>query len=211
MERGMQGQPLALEEGWLALDFANTVEWHASEEPVESLHSYADLIGWARDTNLISEAVAGRLLEEAAERPADARATLAGAIELREAMYRVFAAAAEGAEPAGADLDLINEALSRGLSHLRVAAHGGEFRWEWDVQRDSLQQMLWPVARSAAELLTSDDLARLGVCADEDGCGWLFLDTSKNHSRRWCGPGCSNRAKARRHYARVKQAREVEE
>lgn len=207
MERGMQGQPLELEEGWLALDFANTVEWHASDEPVESLNSYEDLAGWARGINLVSGEVARRLLEEAAERPADAHAALADAIELREAMYRVFAAAAEDAEPAVADLDLINEALSRGLSHLRVAAVDGGFSWGWDVQRDSLHQILWPVARSAAELLTSGELSRLGVCADEDGCGWLFLDTSKNHSRRWCGPGCSNRAKARRHYARVRQAR----
>jgi predicted RNA-binding Zn ribbon-like protein len=63
--------------------------------------------------------------------------------------------------------------------------------------------MLWPILRSAAEVLTSEKRTRLGQCADDRGCGWLFLDTSKNRSRRWCDmEDCGNRAKARRHYLR---------
>ncbi|MCB0153982.1 MAG: CGNR zinc finger domain-containing protein, partial [Anaerolineae bacterium] len=55
---------------------------------------------------------------------------------------------------------------------------------------------------SAAELLTSDRLNRVGQCAGES-CGWLFLDTTRNHSRRWCEmEHCGNRAKAKRHYRR---------
>lgn len=209
-ELGMQGQELALEEGWLCLDFANTVEWHASDEPEEYLNTYPDLVAWAQSANLIDEGAAGQLLAEAASRPNDAGEALRYAVTLREAIYAVFAAIADNLPPQEADLETLNEALGRGLSHLRVTLDGDVFRWEWDVRRDSLYQMLWPAARSAAELLTSDDLNRVGVCADEDGCGWLFYDTSKNHSRRWCGTGCSNRAKARRFYARVKEAREDE-
>jgi predicted RNA-binding Zn ribbon-like protein len=72
--------------------------------------------------------------------------------------------------------------------------------------------MLWPVARSAADLLTSaEELARVGQCADDRGCGWLFFDTSRNHSRRWCAmKDCGNRAKARRHYRRQRKARQAE-
>ena len=207
-ERGMQGQPLQLEEGWLCLDFANTVSWHASARPQEKLNTYADLVAWARSVRLVEDKAADRLLTEAAQRPEEAQAALHAARALREAIYRVFAAVAAGADPAPADLDTVNEALARGMVYLRVARAGDEFRWWWDVPRGSLTGMLWPVARSAAELLTSDDLSRVGQCADEDGCGWLFFDVSKNHSRRWCGSGCANRAKARRFYARIKQAGE---
>lgn len=37
-------------------------------------------------------------------------------------------------------------------------------------------------------------------------CGRLFLDQSKNRSRRWCEMSmCGNRTKARRHYRRGKE------
>ncbi|WP_246485921.1 CGNR zinc finger domain-containing protein [Kribbella qitaiheensis] len=56
---------------------------------------------------------------------------------------------------------------------------------------------------SAARLLEREDLTRLRECQDDD-CGWLFLDQSKNKSRRWCSSGdCGNRARAKRHYERT--------
>ena len=65
--------------------------------------------------------------------------------------------------------------------------------------------MLWPVVQSAVDLMTSPELDRVGQCADDRGCGWLFVDTTKNRSRRWCDMrDCGNRAKARRHYAKKK-------
>lgn len=208
-ELGMQGQELMLEASWLCLDFANTAEWHASEHPEEKLNTYLDLIAWAQSVNLLSERAAGILREEAAAHPDAAGEALRYAIALREAIWAVFAALADGETPRQSDLEIVNEAMAQGLSHLRVvpAMEDGSFRWEWDVRRDSLYQVLWPVARSAGELLTSEDLDRVGKCADEDGCGWLFFDSSKNRSRRWCGAGCANRAKARRFYARQKEAR----
>jgi predicted RNA-binding Zn ribbon-like protein len=77
------------------------------------------------------------------------------------------------------------------------------FAWTWpDEEELDLARLLWPVARSAAELLTSPDRQLVRECLG-DNCGWLFLDTSKNHRRTWCSmQGCGNRAKARRHYAR---------
>ncbi len=68
----------------------------------------------------------------------------------------------------------------------------------------ALDTVLWSVARSSAELLISEDLMRVKECPENDGCGWLFVDTSRNHKRRWCDmEGCGNRAKARRHYERI--------
>jgi predicted RNA-binding Zn ribbon-like protein len=65
--------------------------------------------------------------------------------------------------------------------------------------------MLAPIAWSAADLLTGPRAQRVRQCADEKGCGWLFIDESRAGTRRWCSMGeCGNRAKARRHYLRRK-------
>jgi predicted RNA-binding Zn ribbon-like protein len=65
-----------------------------------------------------------------------------------------------------------------------------------------LELPLWILARSAADLLTSEQHAYVRQCASEE-CTWLFIDRSKNHSRRWCDMGdCGNREKARRLRAR---------
>jgi predicted RNA-binding Zn ribbon-like protein len=64
---------------------------------------------------------------------------------------------------------------------------------------------LHAVARALADLLTSPRLHRVGRCEGVGDCGWLFLDTTKNGSRRWCSmAGCGSRAKMRRYYARGK-------
>jgi predicted RNA-binding Zn ribbon-like protein len=82
----------------------------------------------------------------------------------------------------------------------------GRFGWSWADDPVNLEMPLWPVTRSAADLLTSSDLRSLRLCAS-DTCAWLFLDTSRNGSRRWCSMRtCGNRAKARRHHARVRAA-----
>jgi predicted RNA-binding Zn ribbon-like protein len=197
---------LYLESGWLCLDYANTVDWHASDQPIEHLNNYADLVEWACAVGLIGEAEAQRWLAEGSRRPGEAAETLNRAIRLREALYRSFTALTTGGQLAAADLSIINHALADALSHLRLTAQPDGIAWEWEEPDAALEWILWPVSHSAADLLTSSpDLERVGVCEDEDGCGWLFLDTSKNHSRRYCGTSCANRAKSRRHYARKKQ------
>ena len=82
----------------------------------------------------------------------------------------------------------------------------GGVAWSWEVDKDALDWPLYPIARSAATLLTSPERARVGECADDRGCGYLFLDTSRNRSRRWCSmEDCGNRAKAILHYERKRQ------
>ena len=153
-----------------------------------------------QQVGLLTPAEAGRLLLAAALRPADAAATLAQAIDLREAIYRIFSAIAAGRTPAPADLALLNGWFAHGLGQLQVTQKGGSFGWQWHGVAAALEGLLWPVAHSAAELLISDELDRVKECADERGCGWLFLDTSRNRSRRWCSmESCGNLAKVRRH------------
>lgn len=198
---------LKLEAGRLCLQFANTAEWHASPQPIEELNSYSDLVGWAKGVGLLSEADARDLREEARRRPKPAEASLRRAIALREAIYRVFSAVAYGSPVPETDLARLNSELSRALSRQQVGTSTEGFTWQWSADVGDLDRILWPTVRSAADLLTSKQLSRVGECADDRGCGWLFLDTSRNHSRRWCGmDSCGNRAKARRHYERSKRA-----
>ncbi len=189
--------------GRLCLDFANTVDWHASDRPEELLTSYEELVAWSQQAGILTGEQAQSLLHQAAERPNEAEAALQQAIALREAIYGVFAAIAHGLSPRESDLSALNAALSEALVHSRIAPTEAGFVWQWVGEEDALDRPLWSIARSAAELLTSDEVRQVGQCADDRGCGWLFVDASRNHSRRWCSiKGCGNRAKARRHYAR---------
>ena len=94
----------------------------------------------------------------------------------------------------------LNAVLAQALAQLRVVNTGEVFAWDWAGDDPTLDRMLWPIAQSAADLLTSDELGSVKQCS---GCSWLFVDRSRNHSRRWCDMRvCGNRAKARRYYER---------
>jgi predicted RNA-binding Zn ribbon-like protein len=193
---------------WLCLDFANTLEGRLTSHPQESFRSYGDLLSWGQRAGMVAPDAASRLALEAARRRAEATATLDRAIALREAIYRIFSAVAGKRTPEAAELDLLNGVLGEALADLQVTSTADGFAWAWHSRRQGLGHVLWPIAQSAAELLTSADLQAVRECAAPD-CGWLFLDTSRNHSRRWCDmKACGNRAKARRHYERNKQAGE---
>jgi predicted RNA-binding Zn ribbon-like protein len=231
--RAAFGPVFDLAGGALCLDFANTLDDRPEPRPVERLASYADLLAFARATGALPDTQLAALDDQAARRPADAELALARARALREVVFRLFLALAEGGRAPAADLAGLNRALGEALGHARVvardapttdrgaaeggraggpAAGGGDgraaggFSWGWTDDRVELEAPLWPVVRSAADLLTSPALATLRVCASET-CAWLFLDTGRNGSRRWCSMRtCGNRARARRHHARVRAA-----
>ena len=207
-EAGTEITTLSLLGGSVCLDFVNTLDPRAGEHSHEYLASYADLVAWSQRAAGLSEHKAQRLLQAAAHRPIDAAGVLHQAIELREAIYRICVAMAHQIEVSmdSTDLDRLNRALSRVMAQARIVSAVNGFVWGWNESEEALDQVLWPVTRSAADLLTSEDLGRVRKCASES-CGWLFLDTSKNRSRRWCSmEACGNRAKARRHYARQRAA-----
>jgi predicted RNA-binding Zn ribbon-like protein len=189
--------------GRLCLDFANTLGDRPDESPhEEDLHTYADLIAWGEAADVLSTDEAEAMLQDAARRPVDAERTFARAIALREAIYRLFSAIAADTAPPADDLDAVNAAIATATARGRLAPLHGHFHWQWAHDPSVLDSMLSPVAWSVAELLMSEDLHRVRECAGPD-CGWLFMDTSKNGSRRWCSmETCGNRAKARRHRER---------
>jgi predicted RNA-binding Zn ribbon-like protein len=191
--------------GSLCLDFANTVGYRWTEVQREHLTSYRSLVAWAEQAKIVSSEEATQLLAVAARQPDKADTVLQQAIAVREVIYRIFAAVAQEEAPADADLAQLNAALAYALLHNKIVRHEQHFEWSWDFNREALDYIIWPVVRSAADLLTSDTLPMLRICAADD-CQWLFMDTSKNQTRRWCNMrSCGNRAKARRHIERKKQ------
>jgi predicted RNA-binding Zn ribbon-like protein len=185
-----------------SLDFANTADWHASDHPVEFLTSYSELVAWSQQVDILTDQQGQQLLEEAARRPADATQVLERAIGLREAISRIFSAIKGESQPLAEDLATLNGELHRVLGQSRMVFTEEGFAWDWTGGEGALDRMLWSLVRDTVDLLTSEELGRVGRCAD-DRCGWLFLDTSRNRSRRWCSmEECGNRAKAHRHYQR---------
>jgi predicted RNA-binding Zn ribbon-like protein len=187
--------------GALCLDFVNTVDPRLKEPRHEFLDGYDALVEWGAFIGVLQPAEAASLTAAARDRPDEAAAVHARAIELREALYELFS---PPRKRVGGALDTLNAEYRVAAAHAQLDATGGRFRPGW-TDRDALDRVLWPVAQSAWALLSSDELARVGECRGE-GCGWLFLDTSKSHRRRWCSMAiCGNREKARRHRERARR------
>ncbi len=201
-----------LDAGDISLDFANTNNWHASAHPQENLHDYNDLVAWGEAAGLLAPEVNKHACNLADEQPEQAELTYRTAIEFREAIYRIFSRRYAGEVVPEADLELLNAMIYQAMLHRRLVRADGGFEWEWDSQCDEPNVVLWKVAMAAGDLLTSDMVERVRECEDDRGCGYLFIDQSKNHSRRWCSmESCGNRAKALRHYSRSKGEEKVEE
>jgi predicted RNA-binding Zn ribbon-like protein len=194
------------------LDFVNTLAWRLTDRPIEYLVSYEDLLAWGRQAGLLAPDETEVLSGWAATHPEEARATLSRAAALREAVHRVLSAPIASEPQDEGALSTLNRELSVALSRLRVTpAAGDAYVWAWERGGEDhggppRERPLWPVARSAAELLTSAKLGRVKVCGGE-GCGWMFLDESRNASRKWCeSRDCGNRERVRQYLARRKRA-----
>jgi predicted RNA-binding Zn ribbon-like protein len=190
--------------GALCLDFTNTAVWRMRPEPDETLVTYDDLLRWAARAGAIDDQTAAILRRAADAAPAAAARTVAQAKALREALYRIVLAAMAGVAPDPAPLETFNRELQGAMARAGVHPGPDGLQWDWPLPADAVEfaQPLWPVVRSAADLLTGTSLDRVKRCPGE-GCGWLFLDTSRNGSRRWCSmESCGNRARVRAFAAR---------
>ncbi|GCE28769.1 hypothetical protein KDA_42530 [Dictyobacter alpinus] len=186
----------------MCLDFANTLGGLRGGETQEYLSSYDDLVAWGQQMESMATDNVAFLLLEKQHHPHEANAVLASARTLREAIYRIFAAIATNKKPTDTDLATLNTYLGKSLAGGRIVPVADGFGWEWVGDRYALDQMLGPVARSAAQLLTSPQLVLVRECMNTS-CSWLFVDHTKNHRRRWCSAtGCGNVAKVRRHRQR---------
>jgi predicted RNA-binding Zn ribbon-like protein len=171
----------------LCLDFANTRYWRGQAAPTETLNAPADLATWTKAAKPPSPKDFGQ------------------AIALREAIYRLFDAQAQGKTTAPRDLEALNAALAQAPGRKMLKRSKGGYEWEVDARSAPALALLAPVLWSAGDLLAGPRLDRVRRCANPE-CGWLFLDDSRAGKRRWCSmSSCGNRAKAQRHYHKSKE------
>lgn len=188
---------------WLCLDLVKSRGWEARDPAGDQIGSYAALIDWAEALNVVGGPEAAALQGRAEQDPAEARDALGRACEFRTAAYSVLSAVAEGDEVPNEALRFINVLLPPAHNGFELIPVGdGGFRARWASDKEDLDRILWACVRSFADLLLAPELWRLRLC-DADDCGWLFIDASRNRSRRWCDMSdCGNRAKVRRYRAR---------
>jgi len=199
--------------GNVCLDFVNTLDdrhiHDGHTKPKELLKTYPDLLHFGEDTGLLNSGQVDRLRRRSDMDPLGAQEVLEWSRELREAIHDVFWATMNKRPVPPAALGKVNVDAQGAASHMSLVAiergpKKGGFEWTYD-DFSLFDSVLWPIARAAANLLASDQLAYVRACSSED-CEWFFLDTSKNHHRRWCDmTRCGNRAKFQRFYARKKK------
>ena len=191
--------------GHLCLDFVNSVGARrigsSGEMSIrdEKLTDYVDLLAWGRHAGVLTHNQAQTLARESGRCKKEAAAVFRRAIRLREALYLTFRAILLRKEPERLHLHMLNEELRLAREAEHLVFQKPHFAWYWSASNSSLEldRVVASAVRSAAELLTQDDLTRLHKCAGDD-CGWIFEDTSRNRGRRWCDMrDCGNVAKVR--------------
>jgi predicted RNA-binding Zn ribbon-like protein len=193
-----------LEAGDVSLDFVNTLH------PDGYLTNAADLIRWSRDVGVITEEGTQTLLEEIEANPGESSAVFMQAMALREASYCVLLALIHQASPAAPSVHVLQAMFQQARAHGELAPTGDHLAWQWEPAEAGLAQLYWLFSRSTETLLTSATMERVKECPPaQGGCGWLFLDRSKNSSRQWCSDEtCGSKIRMRRLYARKRVKKE---
>jgi len=206
MEKQSNAGNVPLEGGMLCLDFTNTLSWRASDKRRELLKNFSDLVMWGMHVGIVEKNCSENLLKKALRNNAEAEKAHVRAIQLRELLFRIFSSIVKKNPVGEGELTEFNRYFADTMSRVCCIWTSDEgFLWSFCNRKEALDSMLDPIVKSAADLLISPDIKRLKLCNDKD-CGWLFVDRSRNNSRRWCNMNdCGNRAKARRHYQRTKK------
>jgi predicted RNA-binding Zn ribbon-like protein len=185
--------------GDLSIDFANhmlRLDHYSSARDQLTI-----VLSWMEQTGLITNEQSQRYFLLMDNDPELVRTFLKNVIRLRDTVYNIFWALTQGKSPRQKDLGTLNGYIKDCFGHLMIAGTANGFEWKW-MQARTIDDYLRPIVRSAAELLTSDRLSRVRLCPGEN-CGWLFIDRSKNRSRKWCDmKDCGNVVKARNYRKR---------
>jgi predicted RNA-binding Zn ribbon-like protein len=208
--------------GHLALDFVNTVDNRGSEHQQELIPDYPSLLAFVEQAGAITPEELRTVHRYFSYMSDHVGPILLETQCLREALFNALAAHIEGKTAARQDLAFISKCW-RESAEQRILVPGPEHSYEWGwlaIERDrgshlypnrflteheAIKVPLWRVAAAAGEFMTSKEMmAKVRICASKT-CNWLFLDTTKSHTRRWCEMRvCGNRDKARRFYQRRK-------
>jgi predicted RNA-binding Zn ribbon-like protein len=200
---GFVSKPFTLVAGHPALELVNTLDFRFSANPQDLIPAYADLLRFAVQLRLLPAEHARKLGRSVRED--DAQRVLTSAVELREALAAIFYAWIDDAKVVDSPLGILETHFHAAALHRTLRKSGDHLVWSWSGFEQHPEIPLWKLAQSASDLSVSQDAHRVKACGDP-ACRWLFLDLSKNHTRRWCDmKTCGNRMKARRHQARLQE------
>ena len=190
-------KPFELVAGHPTLDLVNTLDWRFRDSgPEELLAGYDDLLRFAAQSEILTPKQIRQIVRDGSD--ADAAGAVVACRELREAAAEIFYAAIDSRTPRGSQLKIVERCFKQAREHQRLAWSGSHLAWEWQAPECGPDLPFWILSISTARLLLSNDMRLVRACEKPD-CRWLFLDRSKNHTRRWCDMKiCGNRVKARR-------------
>ena len=193
-------EPFKLHAGHPALELVNTLDLRFSANAKELIPAYSDLLRLTAQLRLLTADQARKLTRTIDTK--DAQRVLASTVELREALAAVLYGRIDGCKPPAAQVETLEKHFHAAALHRRLLAGNSHLVWTWSGAEQQAEIPLWKLAQAASDLLVSRDAQRIKDCGDPT-CRWLFLDLSKNHTRRWCDmKTCGNRMKARRYQAR---------
>jgi predicted RNA-binding Zn ribbon-like protein len=186
--------------GHVAIDFVNTLGGLPEDPDDEYLHGYDDLVYWTGRVKLLSPKAAANLIAAAGTDVASARRTLVECRRLRDSLdRRLRDRIRPGPSTCPDDGAAVQAAYVSAIAHASPDFTSGNLQWRWPEEAGTLELPLWPIAVAAIDLLRAGPLHLLGRC---EHCRWLFLDTSRQHNRRWCSmSACGAIVKMRRYRA----------
>ena len=194
---GTKGRVFELTGGHPALDLVNTLDWRFRESgPEELLEDYGDVVRFTEQTGLVSTADARKLLRNVPE--GKAAKVVQAVREMREAAAEALYAVVDGRSPSASAVRQLQSFWAEAGEQRELRWDGEKLQWSFPPSSSLPELPLWVLSLSTAELMTSEQMRFLRECGNAE-CRWLFVDTSKNHTRRWCDMKiCGNRMKARR-------------
>ncbi|WP_133300224.1 CGNR zinc finger domain-containing protein [Mucilaginibacter terrenus] len=195
---------LPLDGGLLCLDFVNTVQTRKKTPSHEYLADYATFLDWCIKVEIVSEDEKRELALLSDASPRNTQVAFQHILQVRDNFYSLFSQKAAGTSVDQSTLDKFNTLVSQALSHIGFANHKDGLKQVWLNMGEDLASPLWKVVKSAYDILTSADAKYIKECS---ACGWLFLDKTRSHTRRWCNPlECGSTDKAIRYYYKRKAA-----
>jgi predicted RNA-binding Zn ribbon-like protein len=191
--------------GILCLDFMNTINGHHSNTSNEYLNNCNDLILWTTHAGLFDKKETDLLFQQSNRHPKNSAHIFNLAIELREMLFSIFSALYSQKPVSKTAIQFLSDIHHKNILNSNLVQKSGRFKWEWKFNI-AMEMVLWPITLSATRLLTSENLKWVRECSGLD-CDWYFLDTSRNHQRRWCSmEDCGNRHKMKQRYIRRKKS-----
>ncbi len=200
MQSGQQDRTFQLIAGDPALDLVNTLDWRFRESgPEERIATYDDLLNFAEQNGLLTPKQAKTLRRGAS--PYIGSHVVEETRGLREALSDLLYSGLDGSNSSAASLKTLERFFREAREQTRLRRDGTRLKWEWSGAETKPEFPVWLLTRAASRLLLSENVQQVRACANAE-CRWLFMDTSKNHTRRWCDMKlCGNRMKARRYKA----------